>query len=205
MDWILSHLQVVIAVAAAIAYWFNQQKTAVREDKDSAAPESNPFEQVSNEGGEDERTRRVQHEIRRKIAERRGIAPQPSAAPRPAVQPVAPPYVAPRPVAREMTGGLRERLEAKLAEARARTEAAAREARRQREEEERALEAERIATQVRATEIAAQATLASAALPPAETKNAREVRPWPGELRDPQSLRRAMILREVLGPPVGLR
>jgi hypothetical protein len=205
MDWILSHLQVVIAVAAAIAYWFNQQKTAAREDKDKTAPESNPFEQASTEGGDDERTRRVQEEIRRKIAERRGTAPQPPAAPRPTGQPVAPPYVAPRPVAREMMGGLRERLEAKLAEARAKSEAAAQEARRQREEEERALEAERLATQLRATEIAAQAALASAAIRPAETKNAREVRPWPSELRDPQSLRRAMILREVLGPPVGLR
>jgi len=205
MDWILGHLQIVVAVAAAIAYWFNQQKAAARGDEDERTPETRPFEQVRADVTDDEQTRRVQEEIRRKIAERRGAAPPAASMPAPAPRPVAPPFMAPRPVAREMTGGLRERLEAKLAEARARTEAAARERQAQLESEARKLEDERLATQRRAAELlkAVQATPASVA--PAYEAKFGDTGQWLNELRDRKSLRRTMVLREVLGPPVALR
>jgi hypothetical protein len=205
MDWILSHLQVVLAVAAAIAYWVNQRKAAAREDKKETPPSSGRSGPARADAGEDERTRRIQEEIRRKIAERRGAAPRPSPAPVATERPVAPPVIAPRPVAQEMARGLRERLEARLAEARARTEAKAQERQRQWEEQEKALEADRFATQRRTAEIAAQAQAAPAPTLLADAGIPGGPRHWSDEMRDRQNLRRAIVLREVLGPPVGLR
>jgi hypothetical protein len=204
MDWILNHLQVVLAAAAAIAYAFGHRKAA-GSDNDEESSGSRSLVPARDAGADDEQTRRVQEEIRRKIAERRGANPPPSVASAPAERPLTPPVMAPRPVAQEMARGLRERLEAKLAEVRARTEAAARDRQREYEEQEKALEAERLATQRRAAEIAAQAQAAPKPEPSAEAGMAGLPRLWPDALRDRQSLRRAMVLREVLGPPVGLR
>src|SRR5689334_18992656 len=128
MNWILEHLQLVIVVAGALAAWLNQRKKGGRTEEDGENP-------ASTVTGEDDQTRRIQEEIRRKIAERRGQgtveAPAPSTPPAPEqwAPPVAaprrvPPVVAPRPVAREAGPSLRDRLEAKLEQVRAREEAA---------------------------------------------------------------------------------
>src|SRR5258707_706236 len=98
MDWILNHLQLCIAVAGAIAYWINQQRAAAAgrsEQKDLTAQARPPAEDL-------ERTRRIQEEIRRKIAERRGGAQPPVMAPATTNRPLASPVLAPRPV---MGGG----------------------------------------------------------------------------------------------------
>lgn len=153
-----------------------------------------------------ERTRRIQEEIRRKIAERRSGRLPPTIPSRPTERPLAPPVLAPRPVARA-DGGLRERLGRKLAELREKAEAAAAAQRKQ----------EQVETQrrVQATEqVAAQRRVADAVVARDALAVKKEVaivaaKPlpnrWRAELRDPASVRRAMVLREILGTPVGLR
>jgi hypothetical protein len=69
-------------------------------------------------------------------------------------------------------------------------------------DEIRALEEARALTQRRAS-AAAAAQQAAAEAEPAQRSAARGK--LMVELRDPQALKRAFVLREVLGPPVGLR
>ncbi len=201
MNWILEHFQLVIVIAGAVAAWLNQRKKGGPMEDDGEAPSTSVT-------GEDDQTRRIQEEIRRKIAERRGqTLPEPAAPvqPRPAPSPV-PPVLAPRPIAREISPSLRERLEAKLAQARARDEAAARarslalqEMTRRSEAEERA--AVRLENEARHREVLAGRASESAAAVTAA--NVRAV--WLTQLRQPQQVRQAIVLREILGPPVGLQ
>jgi len=144
--------------------------------------------------GEDaERTRRVREEVQRKIVERRreaaarpgSWAESPSATPRPAERsqpPLAPPVAASRPAPPADEEDVAEaalQRQQKLAE------------------QVRAMEAARTAAQVRTSALAAFAPPgASPGSPPID---------WLPELRDPRSVRRAVILREILGPPVALR
>jgi hypothetical protein len=150
---------------------------------------------------EAERTRRVQAEVQRKIAERRaGRAPAP-AAPARYDGPLPSPVAAPRPV----YGGLsrREREfepptivieESPPAEAAAETAALARQ--QQLAEQLRALNEANRAAQTRQS-AAITASVAPAAETPADG--------WLAELRQPQGVRRAILLREILGPPVCFR
>ena len=126
---------------------------------------------------ETERTRRVREEVQRKIAERRREA-APSRAPSPAPAPAA--AMRPAPPADE-----EDEAEASL----------------QRQQS--------LATQVRVLEEARMAAevrtraLASFAAPNAPA--VRSPSDWLQELRDPRSVRRAIVLREILSPPVALR
>ena len=70
MDWILDHLQIVIAAAAAVAYWLNQRREAQAEE--DPPPGSNFEREEPGAAEEAERARRIREEIRRKIAERVG-------------------------------------------------------------------------------------------------------------------------------------
>jgi hypothetical protein len=173
-----------------------------------------------------ERTRRVQEEIRRKIAERRaaaeaaergtfeqqpGPAPEVFEAPRERIPPLVRPSRMP-PV--DPFGGPLRKLEEVLESAKRKLEPvdesatqAALERQRRLGEEMRALEAARLAQERRAAEI-------TAAVHKEERASARGLRETrvrvPGnvlreQLRDPAELRRAILLREVLGTPVGLR
>jgi hypothetical protein len=204
MDWIFNHLQLCIAIAGAIAYWITQQKaSAAREAQKDAAPPVRP-------GTEDtERTRRIQEEIRRKIAERRGGSQPPVVTPAATGRPLASPVLAPRPVMG--SGGLREKLETKLAQAQAREKArvAAQDRRQQLEAQLRENETVRLAAQQRSAEISlvnrAENKATAVAQTTADALAARGSRAWLDDLRDPHSARRAMVLREVLGAPVGLR
>ncbi len=228
MNWILEHLQIVVMLAAAFAYWLKQTKDKAAEDRTDGPP---PLNEPSAADEQVERTRRIQEEIRRKIAERRaGTArpTHPSAAP--SERPVASSTLAPRPVAQSAGGTLRERMEAKMTEALKRIEDAAKaaaERERAREPaEERwelarptkveiaAREAEKLAAERRAAvealaererERRAAATSASLTATLKEPESATVARGLRGDLRDPSSLRRAWLLREVLGTPVGLR
>jgi hypothetical protein len=202
MSWILEHLQFVLVFAGAFAYWLKQRS--------AAAKDSSPSTRESQEGEAEERTRKIQEEIRRKIAERRGTAPGPVVRSPPTERPLAPPLLAPRPVAESRGGlgrGLRERLEEKLAEARARAQAVAdAAAERQRQEQARALAAARAATEERTAEIAkAREAAAVAARQSENAPRSSAARTIVADLRDPPSVRRAIILREILGPPVGLQ
>ncbi len=188
MKWVLDHLQLIIAAAGAVAWWLNQRRQA------QAADEPKPHPEVTFDDPElAERTRRIREEIQRKIEERARAytQPQPTIA-RP--EPVAPP-----PIIREV---VRRQVEARpFSAATAHLEA------------ERT--AEILEQQATLAEKLRQATeMKAAALRRVQYENqissgdqaavvARGA--LSEDLRNPDALRRAFILREILGPPVALR
>ena len=71
MDWLIDHIQLVIAVGAAFAYWLNARKQQQPDEDDE--PGVRQFQDESQEAAEEaERARRIREEIRRKITERAG-------------------------------------------------------------------------------------------------------------------------------------
>jgi len=176
MEWILDHLQLVIFIAIAVAASLQRMKKAA--GGDSAR------RQASTGPEEDERTRRIQEEIRRRILERRGLAPVAEADDSESrAFPAAPPRIEEvRPV----------RVEAPVATVADETMDA--EYRRQQEMIERA----RVAL-----EEARKSRAAVAAAPGSAAAEATD-RALP-DLHSRGGLRRAVVLREVLGPPIGLR
>jgi len=189
VDWILDHLQIVIAIAAAVAYWLNQARKGASggEETDNTPTFPAPRAEESEEA---ERARRIREEIRRKIAERarnvptRSLEPAPpplfgddTMAPRPMAMPLAPD---PRPAPRNDWQA-----------------AAVLEQQRKLREQMEALE------QARRAESAAMAmpamNLVPTTVPNPVGLAMRE------DLKSKAGLRRAIILREVLGPPVALR
>ncbi|MGC4072132.1 MAG: hypothetical protein QM760_06370 [Nibricoccus sp.] len=208
MDWISEHLiQILIAVAAVIAgYINNRKKERNGEPADfdgDGIPDNRPgdFDPARMDMDEAERTRRVQEEIRRKIAERRG-----------GQQPV-PPLVAPRPVAQPIPEVIKRRFEVPAAPpplpsrasqaAQAARDQEVMEQQRAMEEQMRLLEARRAEHKRQAAEIAAPVTAAMAyrGAPVGKTGGAELL----ADLRAPGGARRAWILREVLGTPVGMK
>lgn len=191
MHWIFDNLQLLIVVAGAVAYWLNQRKRekegqdadydgdGIPERRGTVAPNADALE-------EEERTRRIQEEIRRKILERRSGTP-PVAIPEPVTEfreqsgwreqesrpkppVVTPPLLDDGVLARQRS--LQEQLQA--------------------------LEARRAAAKTRT------------AFPPAPAERVRgatraTLPELVTSLRDPAAIRRAIVLREVLGPPVSLR
>jgi len=135
------------------------------------------------------RTRRIQEEIRRKIAERRGLSIPPDVPPLEESEPAfEPPVVyqesAPTDVASTATHAAILERQQRLAE------------------QMRALETARVTERRKAGE--------TAAAEKTETNSERgqildSRRELLADVRDTASLRRAFVLREVLGPPVGLR
>ena len=132
-----------------------------------------------------ERTRRIQEEIRRKIAERRGAVAPPE--PQPVGPRMEPPMMdADVPAERVFTA----------------TDAAVLERQQQIANQIRALEAARMSERRRATQVTADLKTES------ESERGMLTASRGGllaDLREPSSLRRAFVLREVLGPPLGLR
>jgi hypothetical protein len=210
MDWISEHLlQIIVALAAAVAAYINNRKR--EKDGEPAdfdgdgVPDNRPgqFEPSKMDMDEAERTRRIQEEIRRKIAERQaGQSPVPPlVAPRPVTQPV--PEViqrrfeksgepAPPPLPRKLSAGAQADRDAEVLE-------------RQRalQEQVRQLEARRAEHKRQAQEAAAMSSPAMAYRAEAATKaSGPELL---ADLRRPGGARRAWILREVLGTPAGLK
>jgi C4-dicarboxylate-specific signal transduction histidine kinase len=202
MKWAIEHLQIIIAVAAAIAYWLNQRRQARAEDQPASPRQASDAEEHA------QRTRRVQEEIRRKIAERRGeVLPPPAAAPaapRERLPKLLPPLNVP-PL--EPFGGPRHRRTdatpppVTVPPRDEAAERAALERQTRLAEQLRALEAARQAELRRAGELAARqrAEPVAAAAPRGPRAD------WREDLRDPEAMRRAIVLREILGKPVGLR
>jgi len=187
MDWVLEHLQVLFLIAVAVVAILQKLKTAGSTGAGRTPSGMDP-EQA-------ERTRRIQEEIRRRIMERRGATPVPPAEAGPADQPPpfpeAPPVIeAVRPVvvppppedATELPG------EAPAFEP---LPAAGLQEQMMRQLQE--LEAARAARRESVPTATAKAPAAAAGS--AGTIN----------LRQAAGLRRAMVWREILGPPVGLR
>ncbi len=213
MAWVLEHLQILIGVAAAIAYYLNRGRLQ------KLAGEQNPRDESEADRGE--RTRRLQEEIRRKIAERRGEAPaQPASVgrtsageripplTRPAHVPPLDPFGGPmRKISREIREAAEREFDPQAEQRRREEEAAAHRATLARqeklEEEMRVLEAARLAEQRRAAEILTARQEQGARL---EARRVAGAGLTIGDaLRDPRELRRVIVLREVLGAPVALR
>jgi len=199
MDWILQHLQIVLPIAAAIAYLLKNRNQ--RSSDDTTRPDVGDVEKT-------ERTRRVQEEIRRKIAERRGTAARGEG--QPTIRERVPPLVRPVQVPPlDPFGGPMRRIVKRLEEAatsidQRERDAAASVLERQQKlaDEMRALEAARVAEKQRAAQIATMTSAMPAEMAGRQFQARDDVMT---QLRDPRELRRAVVLREILGAPVGLR
>jgi hypothetical protein len=206
MDWIIQKLPVLVVVLVVAARIIGALAKS-RKAKTQHEAAHDPAE-------EQRRVAEVQEQIRRRIAERRGGAP---------VQPESPASGAPtaRPVVRrtetpeppDLVGkALRrvfEEVERKLQPAPAPEppplvshRRAELERQQQLVDQMKALEETRTLVQRRATHLAEEEKAEAAS----ETRILAVARARAMEdLRDPDALRRAFVLREVLGPPVGLR
>ena len=224
MDWILDHLQLILAIAGAIAYWLNARK---KEQSGEPAdydgddiPDTRPqaggsFREQDETQLQDENTRRIQDEIRRKIAERQGggstwseAAPLPIPSSRgtdanhlPTARPLStaqPPLLRreyePSPFDRDEARRASVEREAATVLDRQRALAAQIEMLNQRRED-----TARSARAMRdAGELATGAGSASSLMRKSDDGLL-------SDLRNASSLRKAIVLREVLGTPVGLR
>ncbi len=199
MNWILEHLQLVIALAGGIAYWLKQRSEA----KAAKDPRAQPATMAA--GDDADRARKIREEIMRKIAERRGGAAVTPTAKQseekkfqlpPLVRPVAPldTFGGPaRPVVQRKPAAIPPLVSAKTESDEAVLARQERLAQQMRE-----LEAQRVVTLKRAT-VVAEATRVAEGISERAASAVRQ------DLRDPRSVRHAIILREILGTPVGLR
>jgi hypothetical protein len=194
MDWILNHLFIVVFVAIGVANMLAKAKRAGAQQRTSQ-PASRSLDADTAE-----RTRRVQEEIRRKIAERAGRLPMTPPVMSPSPSAGSPPQNIFQELARQMAETKR------IAELQQRAQAAAEAEAQQRAEDERKsreeAEARHLAEVQRTLQRQSQ-TVAMAAVYSGTDTNARDR--LLADLREPDSLRRAWLLREILGEPVGLR
>ena len=74
MEWILDHIQFLIIAGAAVAWWLNKRRESSALEHEAREELSQP---MTRQAGADaaERARRIQEEIRRKIAERQTLPP----------------------------------------------------------------------------------------------------------------------------------
>lgn len=207
MDWIFKNLVQLATVVFVIVSIVR----AIRQSRD--AQERHDDETVDSD--EQRRTREIQEAIRRKIAERRGGSVPPTTAPDVFQRTEAPPQpVRPSPEASPLPTGplgdfgrrVLDQLERKLPppEPSRLPQVNRREVERQEQlaEQLRLAEEAKIQASRRAAHLAAEQR---AALQAETALRAVARKQLLGELRDPENLRRAFVLREVLGPPVGLR
>ncbi len=191
-DWLLKHPVLIFLIIAGVSSLLKKLKPELGEQK--PAPPADP-QTLQSDFDEIERTRRIQEEIRRKIAERRGqLAPPPVPQQEPEPLSLSPrwtetaeersPYkVEPPPLVETMTIDPVLERQRELAEQLAVLKAA------QHVALNRASWAVSKPEETEAEAVAARAD---------DVHGLRE-------LRNARSLRKAIILREVLGPPVALR
>ena len=191
MRWLFENPQLLIVIGGAIAYWLNERRKA--KEKQAMAEEA---EREPTDDEMAERTRRIQEEIRRKIEERQGrtappVQTRPTAVPPPI--PLAPPP-------------LREVVAVDEAPGAAELERVMEQQRRYAEQLERLVAAERAAAAaaVSGTSMVTMAAYASTAATSA-TKPLRGDDGVRSSLNDRAALRRAIVLREVLGAPKALQ
>jgi hypothetical protein len=199
MDWILEHLQIVIAIAGAIAYWLNarnKEKAGEEADYDGDGVPDSPLRRKTEAPplppqriDYDENMRRLREEIRRKVAERQGQAAGRALPEIPPVMPAAQDW-------------RREQADARRAETE-RESAAVLERQKALADQLAALKTQR----QEAAQAANAATWATQAvsLPGGGARTSDHDTEWLRELRNTRSLKKAIVLREVLGTPVGLQ
>lgn len=206
MKWIFENFQIVVAIIATLVYFLTRAgRSGDEPERRSAVPPSDAEREQA------ERTRRVQEEIRRKIAERRGASedvivvenePAPPVLESPSGERPMDPLGGPlRRVVREFEQAAERWREPEPDAAQARAAELQRQARLA--EELRAMHEQRAAEARRTAERAAAAVAASMRRPVSLTGGGRPT--WVGRLHDPGEVRRAVVLREILGPPVALR
>lgn len=189
IQWLLDNAWTVIIVATVLAQMFQ----AIRKKKGGGVdlPEAEQPKEYEFEDPElAERTRRIREEIQRKIEQRsRGHTEAPplreeSEAPPPIIREVA----VSRPVATASTGTRAEsQRQAEILEQQAMWE-------------EKLREAQRMKASIQ-KRTAFEATTADHSTAARRTSRGSLI----GDLQSPEALRRAFVLREVLGPPVALR
>ncbi len=218
MAWLLDHIQIIIVVASAIAYWLNQrhrEKQGLPADYDEdGKPENRPaqtaYDPASMEAEEAERTRRLMEELRRKRAERSGeplapLASEPARLPKPpiVVAPARrfenPPPVFQDPLA-DMMKDIARRYSQQPEPAPTGIDQEMLARQRELEEKVRQLDAQKGAALKRASEIRKTAALRAEYVPHSDLTGGLV-----GSLRDPASLRKAILLSEILGKPLALR
>ena len=200
MDWIFQHLWVVVVIAGLVAKVLQAAKG--RSGGADGQPPAPPKEFEFGDPDLAERTRKIREEIRRKIEERRGqpaspatpTALPPSAAPvQWSSEEASPPPVATLPeVVREVMQRRDERASQPGAEIRF-------------EEEREALAGQlRVAAEMKSS-VERRVTFEQSIEDKAPAALAAGRVALQEDLRSPAALRRAIILREVLGPPLALR
>jgi hypothetical protein len=206
LKWIFEHFAVVIVLVV----FASQILRALLQAKKTRG-EQTAKRDVS---AEERRMREVQEQIRRQIAERRsGRAPVPEPpplAPEPASRPV------PRPTTTQMPEPFGGPLGRMLEELQRKVQPAAppplvvshRRAVAEVERQERIVEELRVAEETRVIAKRRADHIVADRKAEADSESGQRTAARARlltELRDPQSLRRAFVLREVLGAPVGLR
>lgn len=200
MEWVLDHLKLVLG---ALVLAFYLMKAIKRQSTAESDGEGSLVRDANSDPQEAERTRRIQEEIRRRIlARQRGESPvedrgsvivfDPEPSPTVEVEPPRPP---PIPAGQRPTASVAKRP-------------GAWDTRSEILERQRALQ-ERYQSLVRGK--SPQSIRQSMSMP--STSRARPVRGGGGsrtvqdlrrQLSSPQSLRRAVLLREILGQPLGM-
>ena len=188
MNWLLDHFQLLIAAAGAVAWWLKQRKEAQTEAEKGPAPHR---EATVEDPELAERTRRIREEIQRKIEERAKTYSQPASTVRPTEQPpilreALARRAEPPPLSRAAASHLEAQRTAEILEQQA---TIAEQLRQAQEMKAAALRRMQFENQVSSGDQAA--TVARGALG--------------DDLRNPDALRRAFILREIIGPPIALR
>jgi type IV secretory pathway VirB10-like protein len=191
MNWVLDNIRLIVIVGGGIAYWLNQRRKAKEEAE--AARTIAPAPPNAPVNDEAERIRRVQEEIRRKILERVGGVTRPVPTPPPLK---AAPQLTPKREQTKVEAYTDSQAEAErlvavdqaMLERQQQLAAKLRELKEQRREHDRPSEvfAEKTALAMAASGTAVRGSLLA-------------------DLREPTAVRRAIVLREVLGTPVGLR
>ena len=190
MNWVADHLQVIIALAGGVAWWLNKN----REKSGDAEPPR--VDKTFDDPELAERTRRIREEIQRKIDQRaKGYATE---------QPTRPQEMAiPPPLVRQVQAPLPRAETARAIRAAASHQEAQRTAEIL-EQQASLMEQVRLANEMKAA--SQRRTQFETEIGDKEEAAKSVVRSALGEdLRDPAALRRAFIMREMLGPPLALR
>lgn len=203
MDWIFDNIIIIAIIGSAIARWLS----GLKEEKNDSSP--------TNQSGRDnvdieqlERNRRLREEIRRKREQRqRGQTPstmESSEPERPDYDPNVPEQPQLPPVLREMLG-----IPEAPAPVRAPAPPPVPEVNPVLERQQR-MEQELAELEIKRREAEALARKAGVGQKRPKRRFAKRIpelseRDFLATLRDPRQARRAILLREVLGKPVGLR
>lgn len=213
MSWIFDNIGLIIFLVVAFSF-VRKVKAALRRAEEETQRRAAPRRAANYDPDEAERVRKIQEEIRRKIAERRGdgppvMVPQSAPEPPPLLRPTEPPPMDPfgGPM-KKVLAEMERRIQAEttppppvLAE-RAQAQSAALVRQEQLAEDFRVLQESRELAARRAAHAAVERKAMAESEGGLLTASRGSLL---AELHDPRSLRRAFVLREVLGAPVGLR